>query len=49
MAHQRSPARNETLSPAAWSTQLVASLGRTGISFAWSVDVTNGATCQIGD
>jgi hypothetical protein len=24
----------ETLSPAAWSTQLVASLGRTAISFA---------------
>jgi len=49
MAHQRCLRGNETLSPAAWSTQLVASLGRTGISFAWSVEVTNGATGQIGD
>jgi len=30
MAHQRCLRGNETLSPAAWSTQLVASLGRTG-------------------
>jgi hypothetical protein len=37
------------LSPVAWSTRLVASLGSTGISFAWSVNPADGASTQIGD
>jgi hypothetical protein len=47
--HQRSPARRRYALARGWSPQLVASLDGTGISFDWSVDVTNAATGQIGD